>query len=300
VNFSSIQFYERDFVKNITEILAEYAVDPKYLIVELTESLIIENANKAIADIKKLQQAGIKVALDDFGTGYSSLSYLQHFNIDMIKMDASFLKNVVSDKTTAIIAGAIINLTKELSIKLVCEGIENWEQLAFLSESNCYAGQGYLYSRPVNFAKIDELLATGHCLPSLNNATFTPPVERRKAFRLIFGKFLKAELTILKIKDRKMQVGYSKARIKNIGPGGLSFVSNIQFPLERDFTLKFTMTLLGKKLAVIGIPVWRQEADNKLFEYGVKFMMDQAEQEELLQTLFELQTKNEKNIRVNH
>ena len=296
VNFSSIQFYERDFVENITDVLVEYEVDPQYLIVELTESLIIENANKAIADIEKLQRAGIKVALDDFGTGYSSLSYLQHFNIDIIKMDGSFLKNIMADRTTAIIAEAIINLTKELRIKLVCEGIENWEQLSFLRENNCFAGQGYLYSRPVPFLKIDALLEKGRCRPVFSNTTVRPQAERRKYFRQAFREFLKTDLRILKIKDKKMNVGNSKALIKDLGPGGLCFVSNIQFPLERDFTLEFNTTLLGHELSAIGTPVWSREVADSLFEYGVKFMMAETEAEELMRILYEVQVKMKKNI----
>jgi diguanylate cyclase (GGDEF)-like protein/PAS domain S-box-containing protein len=296
VNFSSIQFYERDFVKNITDVLAEYEVDPQYLIVELTESLIIENAHKAIADIEKLQRAGIKVALDDFGTGYSSLSYLQNFNIDIIKMDASFLKNVMADQTTAIIARTIINLTKELHIKLVCEGIENWEQLSFLRENNCFAGQGYLYSRPVPFLKIGEILEKGKCRPVFSNTTFKPQAERRKSFRQVFRDLLKTDLRILKIKDKTMNVGNSKALIKDLGPGGLCFISNIQFPLERDFTLEFTTTLLGQELSAIGTPVWSQEVADNLFEYGVKFMMAEREADELMRTLYEVQVKMKKNI----
>jgi len=296
VNFSSIQFYEQDFVKNITDVLAEYEVDPKYLIVELTESLIIENAHKAIADIEKLQRAGIKVALDDFGTGYSSLSYLQHFNIDIIKMDASFLKNIMADQTTAIIARAIISLTKELHIRLVCEGVENWEQLSFLRENNCYAGQGYLYSRPVPFLKIDEILEKGKCRPVFSNTTFKPQAERRKSFRQVFRDLLKTDLRILKIKDKTMNVGNSKALIKNLGPGGLCFISNIQFPLERDFTLEFTTTLMGKEISAVGTPVWSQETADSLFEYGVKFMMDERDADELMRTLYEVQVKMKKNI----
>jgi EAL domain-containing protein (putative c-di-GMP-specific phosphodiesterase class I) len=296
VNFSSVQFYERDFVKNITDILSEYEINPKYLIVELTESLIIENSHKAIADIEKLQRAGIKVALDDFGTGYSSLSYLKHFNIDIIKMDASFLKNIMTDKTTAIIAQAIISLTKELRIKLVCEGIENWEQLSFLRENNCFAGQGYLYSRPVPFLKTDEILEQGKCRPVLNNTTFKPRAERRKSFRQSFYNLLKTDLTILRIKDKKMNVGNSKVLVKNIGSGGLCFVSNIQFPLERDFTLKFVTTLLGKEISTYGTPVWCEEIEDNLFEYGVKFLMDESAVEELMRTIYEVQVKMKKNI----
>lgn len=296
VNFSGIQFYERDFVENIKEILAEYEVDPQYLIVELTESLLIENAYKAVEDIQKLQAAGIKVALDDFGTGYSSLSYLKNFNIDIIKMDASFLKNIMTDKTTTIIAKAIINLTKELHIKLVSEGVENWEQLSFLRENNCFSGQGYLYSRPVPLEKIDGMLEKGKCRPVLNNTTFKPRVERRKFFRQVFHELLKTDLTILKIKNKKMNVGNSKVLVKNIGPGGLCFISNIQFPLEREFTLQFVTMLLGKEINVYGTPVWGEEVEDNLFEYGVKFLMEESESEEMMRMLYEVQIKMKRNI----
>ncbi len=296
VNFSGIQFYERDFVENIKEILAEYEVDPQYLIVELTEGLLIENAYKAAEDIQKLQSAGIKVALDDFGTGYSSLSYLKNFNIDIIKMDASFLKNILTDKTTTIIAKAIINLTKELHIKLVSEGLENWEQLSFLRENNCFSGQGYLYSRPVPLEKINGILEKGKCRPVLNNTTFKPRVERRKFFRQAFHELLKTDLTILKIKNKKMNVGNSKVLVKNIGPGGLCFISNIQFPLEREFTLQFVTTLLGKEINVYGTPVWGEEVEDNLFEYGVKFLMEESESEEMMRLLYEVQIKMKHNI----
>lgn len=294
LNFSSIQFYERDFVKNIIDVLAEYEVEPQYLIVELTESLLIEDAHKAIDDIKKLQAVGIKVALDDFGTGYSSLSYLNHFNVDFIKMDASFIKNVMLDSKTAIIAQAIINLTKDLRIRLVTEGIENWDHLAFLKENNCVAGQGYIYSRPVPFLQIDALLEKGKCRPLLNRTTSKSRVERRKYFRQQFRNLLMTDVTILRIKDKKMQVGNSRVLVKDIGPGGLCFISNIQFPLERDFTLRFSTTLMGREVTAIGSPVWVQELADSLFEYGVKFIMDEQEGEALTRILYQLQAKNQK------
>jgi hypothetical protein len=93
-----------------------------------------------------------------------------------------------------------------------------------------------------------------------------------------------------------MNVGNSKALIKNIGPGGLCFISNIQFPLERDFTLKFSTTLLGKEIIALGTPVWSREVEGNLFEYGIEFIMDEAEAEELTRILYELQVKMKKNI----
>lgn len=105
-----------------------------------------------------------------------------------------------------------------------------------------------------------------------------------------------AELIILKIKDRKMNVGKSKILIKNIGPGGLCFVSSIQFPLERDFTLQFMTTLIGKEITVIGTPVWFEEMEDSIYKYGVKFLMSSSETEDLMGILYELQANMKNNI----
>ncbi|MGV8906460.1 MAG: EAL domain-containing protein [Acetobacterium sp.] len=297
VNFSSIQFYEKNFVQNIKNILNEFELDPKFLIIELTESLLIEDSQKAIHDIQSLQSLGLKVALDDFGTGFSSLSFLNAFNIDVLKMDGSFLKNIFTDKTTAIIARTIVRLARELNIKLVALRIENWEQLSFLREVNCYAGQGYLYSRPLPLEDFEKILDRGKCKPVFaNNTSIKPIVERREFFRLAFYQLLKADLTILKIKEKKMNVGNTIILIKNIGPGGLCFNSNIKFPVEREFTLQFATTLLGKKIQAYGSLVWSEELEDNLYEYGVKFSIDENEREKLMKTLYEIQIKIKKNI----
>jgi len=297
VNLSSIQFYEKNFVENIKNTLDEFELDPKFLIIELTESLLIEDSEKAINDIQRLQSLGLKVALDDFGTGFSSLSFLNTFNIDVLKMDGSFLKNIISDKTTAIIARSIVRLARDLKIKCVAVGIENWEQLSFLREVNCYAGQGYLYSRPLPLEDFEKILDRGKCKPVFtNNTAITPIVERREFFRLAFYQLLKADLTILKIKEKKMNVGNTKILIKNIGPGGLCFISNIKFPIEREFTLQFVTTLLGKRIHAYGSLVWLEELEDNLYKYGVKFSIDENEREQLMKSLYEIQIKIKKNI----
>jgi len=297
INFSSIQFYEKNFVENIKSILNEFELDPKFLIIELTENLLIQDSEKAKHDIQGLQSLGFKVALDDFGTGFSSLSFLNTFNIDVLKMDGSFLKNVFTDKTTAIIARTIVRLARDLKIKLVAVGIENWEQLSFLREVNCYAGQGYLYSRPLPLEDFEKILDSGKCKPVFtNNISIKPDVERREFFRLAFHQLLKADLTILKIKEKKMNVGNTKILIKNIGPGGLCFNSNIKFPVERGFTLQFVTTLLGKRIQAYGSLVWSEELEDNLYEYGVKFSIDENEREKLMKVLYEIQIKIKKNI----
>jgi diguanylate cyclase (GGDEF)-like protein len=158
VNYSSIQFLEKNVVTNIKDVLNEFQLDPQFLIIEITESIIMENMEQAITNIQTLQVLGIQVALDDFGTGYSSLQYLNSFNIDILKLDKSFIKNVLSDKTCDIITRAVINLAKELRIKLVIEGIEDWEQLSYVRKLNCHIGQGFLYSKPIPLNEFEKLL----------------------------------------------------------------------------------------------------------------------------------------------
>ena len=116
---------------------------------EITESILMQKPDKAASDIKKLQREGIQIALDDFGTGFSSLAYLSDYNIDILKIDAAFVKKLPADKSSGAIIKSVIYLCGELDIKLVAEGIENWDQLQFLKNLNCHTGQGYIYGKPV-------------------------------------------------------------------------------------------------------------------------------------------------------
>ena len=168
INCSSVQFAEECFVESIQAILDKMQLDPRYLIIEITESVLIDNAKKVIADLQKLQEIGILVAVDDFGTGFSSLSYLLTFNIDIIKIDSSFIQNIPTNKTSTIITHSVINLARELNIKLVAEGIESPEQLSHLKRFNCRTGQGYLYSKPIPQHQLAEIMANKKCEPQIN------------------------------------------------------------------------------------------------------------------------------------
>lgn len=168
INYSSIQFAEEHFVENILMIIDKQNFDPSLLIIEITESVLIDNESKFISDIQRLQETGIKIALDDFGTGFSSLSYLSTFNIDILKIDGSFVQKIPSNRTSTIITHSVINLARELNIKLVAEGIETLEQLSYLQKFNCHTGQGYLYSKPIPPQKLVEVLATRKCVPKIS------------------------------------------------------------------------------------------------------------------------------------
>lgn len=296
VNFSGIQFLEKNFTKNIKDIIDEFQLDPSFIIIEIIESVFIKNTDKIVNDLEILQSYGIQIAIDDFGTGFSALSYLNAFNIDILKLDGSFIKNIFSDDINKSIVKLIINLAKELKIKLVVEGIENREQLSFLKDLNCYTGQGYIFSKPVPVNKFKEMLAKKRCRPVLFSGVSTSPrEERRKLFRIKFFQLLEGGLTILELRGRKVNVGNTKVLIKDIGPGGLCFIANVKFPVKKDIALQFTINLLDKEIKVYGYLVWTEEIDCNLQKYGVKFTIDENERMDLIRILNEVQIKMRKN-----
>lgn len=297
VNYSSVQFFESDFVDNIINTLNEYQLDPHFLIIEITENVLLNNSDKVISDIGRLRNYGIQLALDDFGIGFSSLSYLNTFNFDIIKIDRSFVKSIVSDETSRIITGSIASMVQKLGIKLVAEGIENWEQLSFLRKINCYCGQGYLYSRPVPSDEFEKILARGKCKPALiNSARLEPAEERRRYFRIKFNNLLEADMTIARIGGKAANVGNTKVLVKNIGPGGLCFISDIKLPVIRNMILQFTAQLLDKNIRVFGCPVWTQEIEDHIYEYGIEFASDESERMSLIRVLNQVQVKMRNNL----
>jgi len=156
VNVSAIQFRQDDFAEVVEAILKDTGFDPQRLELELTESLLLENADHTLPLLRKLKQMGVKFAIDDFGTGYSSLSYLRRFPIDKLKIDRSFIRGVATNPGDAAITSAIISMGKSLNMKLIAEGVETQEQMQFLAERGCDEVQGYLFSEPVHLDAVVE------------------------------------------------------------------------------------------------------------------------------------------------
>lgn len=159
VNLSARQFMDSNLVPTIIRILKETKLDPKYLDLEITESISIYNINKIIQILTELKAIGINVSIDDFGTGHSSLSYLKSFPITHLKIDKSFVDDIVSDKSNLVIIKAIIEMAHGLDLKVIAEGVESKEQLLYLEKLNCNAAQGYIFSRPLPTLEIEKLLA---------------------------------------------------------------------------------------------------------------------------------------------
>ena len=158
VNVSAVQLRQEGFVQLIRNVLAESGLAAKYLELELTESVILTNADVMLALLHELAVLGVKLSIDDFGIGYSSLSYLKHFPFHKLKIDRSFIRDLTTDPEDAAITSAIINLAKNLDLGVVAEGVENDEQMAFLRRHGCDEAQGYYFSRPLPACNFTEFL----------------------------------------------------------------------------------------------------------------------------------------------
>jgi EAL domain-containing protein (putative c-di-GMP-specific phosphodiesterase class I) len=161
VNVSAPEFRAKTFLEGISTTLSETGLEARYLDLELTEGVLMENAKSTVAVLQGLKLMGIQLAVDDFGTGYSSLSYLQQFPIDVLKIDKSFVQQISDDPNDSAIVSAIIDMGRNLKQRVIAEGIETQEQLAFLQAHHCTEGQGFLFSRPVAAAQLADLLEMG-------------------------------------------------------------------------------------------------------------------------------------------
>jgi EAL domain-containing protein (putative c-di-GMP-specific phosphodiesterase class I) len=149
VNVSALQFQQPDFVDEVLSLLARTGADPQKLKLELTESLLLSHIDSTIAKMAALNAQGLTFSLDDFGTGYSSLSYLRRLPLSQLKIDRSFVQDLLLDSNNAVIARTIIALGQNLGLNVIAEGVETWEQLEQLKMDGCAAFQGYLFGRPV-------------------------------------------------------------------------------------------------------------------------------------------------------
>ncbi len=158
VNLSARQLGEKGFTQTVKDVIEATGLDPKYLELEVTESMVMHNIEEVVVILNDLNDMGIQLSLDDFGTGFSSLAYLKRFPIDRLKIDQSFIFNCDNDPGDAIIAQTIIALAHGLKIKVIAEGIEKPEHFSFLKENGCDEGQGYFIGRPLSFDDLRDFL----------------------------------------------------------------------------------------------------------------------------------------------
>jgi diguanylate cyclase (GGDEF)-like protein/PAS domain S-box-containing protein len=158
VNISALEFRNKGFLQGVRSILDETGLEPKWLELELTESVLMESVDSSSSVLRELKAMGIGLAVDDFGTGYSSLSYLMEFPIDALKVDQSFVRDITSEKADSPIITAVISMGRSLQQRVIAEGIETETQLAFLQALRCCEGQGFHFSPPLAPQRFEALL----------------------------------------------------------------------------------------------------------------------------------------------
>jgi diguanylate cyclase (GGDEF)-like protein/PAS domain S-box-containing protein len=160
VNVSARQFRTPGFVQQVRAALAETGAQPQWLLLEITESLVLRDADKVWADLRELRELGLRIAIDDFGTGYSSLSYLRQMPVDVLKIDKSFIDDILHSDEQLALVEAILSLARTLRLAVVAEGIENQAHRQKLLRLGCPYGQGYLFSKPVSAAEAAHWMAS--------------------------------------------------------------------------------------------------------------------------------------------
>jgi EAL domain-containing protein (putative c-di-GMP-specific phosphodiesterase class I) len=165
VNVSARQLMEATFVDELRAVVSRHGVRPGNLVLELTESVLIDDVPGVTRTLEALKELGVRLAIDDFGTGYSSMNYVSRFPIDVLKIDQSFVEEVSENTTSTALVAAMVQLANSLGITAVAEGVEREEQAEALRRLGCRFGQGHLFARPVAAAEIDALLAAPPAAP---------------------------------------------------------------------------------------------------------------------------------------
>jgi len=168
VNISSLEFRSEQFLEGVQAALKNARLDPRYLELELTETVLMRNAESTSSALAQLKALGVRLAIDDFGTGFSSLSYLTRFPIDALKLDQSFVRGIMTNKDNAVVASAVISMGQSLKHKVIAEGVETLDQLAFLQAHGCDEGQGHYFSRPLIGCQFAKLFETGISMIACN------------------------------------------------------------------------------------------------------------------------------------
>lgn len=299
INISPIQILKTNFVDGIVAALEAHDIAPSLIEIEITESVLLKDEQKIIEDLQNLRKLGVKITLDDFGTGYSTFHYLQKLDIDKIKIDQSFIHQIMQNDTyetkEAAIVSSFLHLAKGLDIKVVAEGVETYEQLEFLQQHECDLVQGYIYSQAIEAEKFEKLLQEQYIKPQKRKKFVKPLHERRKYFRYIFTNPVIAQMEIIEVNHRKVNMGAATILLENISLGGLRFLSTLRLPINKNIKLAFHITILGHEYSFIGSLVYINEEVENIFSYGVSFEISEGEQNRLSRTINYLTVSKESN-----
>ncbi|UHA60072.1 EAL domain-containing protein [Metabacillus litoralis] len=261
INISTQRFLRNDWVDFIKSVISNGKVNPQLLEFEITETSLLHYQKETISDLTFLRKIGVKIALDDFGTGYSSLSYLKQFPIDTIKIDKSFIDKINSDLVNQAIIKSIIQLASDLNKNVVAEGVESIEQLVYLKKQNCPEIQGFLYSKPLSEHDFQLVLQKKFLHPIIKDQEL---VMDETFFTLDFP--LAAEVRLISINKKDINIGSTKVLIEKIAPDRLRFFSNINLPVRKDFVYNLKIVIDGQEFSYNGYIIQKQ-AIYEVYEY---------------------------------
>lgn len=293
INKSAKRFLRNDWTTTVFNVLKETNIDPSLIEFEITETTLLQHNETVKYSIDLLKEVGIKIALDDFGTGYSSLAYLRQYPIDIIKIDQSFIQNISNISDEMIIKSTIF-LAKGLKMKVVAEGVETTEQLAFLQQQECDEIQGYLFSKAVPNIEFQELLKRVILKPTGIVNKSDEIINRRNYYRINLMFPLSSQMSLTSINGHKVELGKTEVLIEDIGFGGIKFLSNIDLPVRPDLVLQFETKIMDQEVTLLGTIVWKQEVRD-FFQYGFQFMIDEQERENLVRLLNNFSIRLRKN-----
>lgn len=161
VNISAVQLRDPGFVRNVARVLRECELEPQYLELELTESVLFAASKPVTTALQTLNELGVRVALDDFGSGYASLDYVRRYPLSKVKIDRSFVQDMLTNRKNATIVRAVIDLAAKLELRVIAEGVESVDLLQQLISDGCEAVQGFYFSPPVSADELEQLLTIG-------------------------------------------------------------------------------------------------------------------------------------------
>lgn len=289
INVSPLRFLKPGIVDVIRKELEINQIPARYIEMEITESSLLKNEQSVASTLNDLKELGVKIAIDDFGTGYSAFHYLQKFDIDTLKIDQTFIRNLDSEnkgKTKeAAIVSSFIHLARGLNMTVVAEGVEEYEQLDFLKQKGCRIVQGYIYSKPVPVNEFEQIMEARYLQPKKQKKYIKPEKERRKYFRLNFPSHLLAKLYLTEVNNQKVDMGYATILIENISLGGIRFLSTLRLPVASNIKLNFYLELMNESFYLDGSLVYKNEEKQDIFSYGVAFKMTEGKRDQLAEII---------------
>ncbi|WP_161974924.1 EAL domain-containing protein [Bacillus timonensis] len=292
VNISAKRFLKSDWKSKLIHTLDKSEINPSLIEFEITETTMIKHEETVKSALQFIKSLGVKIALDDFGTGYSSITYLKDYPIDTIKIDQSFTKHIAKTNNVETIIKSLIFMAKGLNMNVVAEGVETIEQLSFLRQQECQEIQGYIFSKPVPEETFQNLLSKMILKPTFNSNT-AKFLNRRRYYRINLLFPISSKMTLTTILGNMVELGSTEVLIEDIGPGGLRFLSTIHLPVRPDIMYQFKTKIMGEMITLNGYVVWKEEVKG-VFQYGIKFKMEESQRDDLVKFLnhFSLQLRN--------